>query len=78
MGCCGNRKNRTLPTGASSRKKTNNDSERVATKNATSTSLGSRKTQTFNVQTTSGVTKTFGSKLEALAEQVRNGGTLKF
>lgn len=74
MGCCNGRKNRVKPTGSTPVKKTQDK----AAQNATSTRANSRRTQTFSVQTKSGKTLKFGSKLEAKAEIARNGGMLRF
>lgn len=75
MGCCGNRKNRVMPTGSKSKQKQSKDR---AADLASSTRLGSRRSQTFAVQSKNGKTLKFGSELEAKAEIARNGGILKF
>lgn len=74
MSCCGGRKNRVKPTGAKP-KPLPKDS---VAEQARSTEMKNKRTQTFNVKTTSGKVKTFGSKLEALAEIARHGGTQRF
>lgn len=80
MGCKCGKKSAARPTGTQNPNNPNRQGQAESSDPRTSTGLnaGSSRTQRFVLQKPNGSVEAYGSKLEAMAEQARNGGTLRF